>query len=262
MKTMADQIYGEVCPERQAYDVFLPDPGVANGAAIFFVHGGGFSGGSRRQWHSVAGHFCGLGYVCASTGYRLMPDWIFPTQFEDVRTAMSCFLDRHAEFGFDPRRVASWGSSAGGHLAAMLAVTGPESPRGRTPAMRWSDTRPAAAVCLCTVFSVHREGGYYKPDFVGCTEDEKPQLFSEASPIDHVRGAEPPFLMVTGDADKTTPLAWHTAMQEKLRRHGVRADLKVLPGATHGYGYGVVTDYQKATLKYAEDFLKETILGK
>lgn len=259
MTELFNQVYGKESPNLQAVDVFLPDPEGANGAAVFFVHGGGFSGGGRHQWHAVARHFTGLGYVCASAGYRLMPDCVFPVQVEDARTAMSWFKDRHAEFGFDPDRVAAWGSSAGGYLVAMLGVTDSDAPLGRTPGMRIHDTRPAALVCLCTVFSLHRDGGYYKPVFLGCEEEANPEIYTTASPIDHVSARTPPVLMVTGDADKTTPVIWHTTMLDALRSHGVAAELAILPGVTHGYGYGVTTDAQKTTIGYAERFLQRVL---
>ena len=259
MKQQYDISYSKIDLEIRKIDVFLPDDN-ANGAAILFIHGGGWSGGNRRQWHAVMEHFCGLGYVCASAGYHLLPDYHFPAQYDDVRLAMSWFKARADEFAFDPGRVATWGSSSGGHLAALLAVTDPSDDLGMSDEIAHRDTRAAAAVCYCTIFSLHRKEGYYKTDFLGGAEEEDaPSLYRDASPIDHVCGGEPPFIMITGKADQTTPIAWHEAMKEKLEAHGGSAELHILPGVEHGFGYGMYSDEQKTAAAHAETFLARVL---
>lgn len=240
-------------------DIFLPGED-ANGCAIFFIHGGGWQASGRGAWHAVMEHFCARGYVCGSPGYHFAPEWRFPTQVEDVRLAMSYFKTRAAEFGFSPDKVAVWGSSAGGHLAAMLATIQPEDDLGMTPATARRDTLPQAAVCYCTVFTCQN---YTEEDdipammlaFLGATPDENPELIRQASPIDRVIGKEPPFLMITGDADLTTPIWLHEAMRDTLQRQGIPAEITVLPGVGHGYGYGVTTEAQQAAIAAAEEFL-------
>jgi len=253
-----DISYSKIDPEIRKIDMFLPGKN-ANGAAIFFVHGGGWRNGSRTQWHAVMEHFCGLGYVCASASYHLLPDYHFPLPFEDVRLAMSWFKTRADEFGFDAKRIATWGSSAGGHLASLLAVVDPESDLGMSDEMELRDTSAAAAVCYCTIFSVHRDG-YYNIGFLGgIPEEEEPQRYRQASPIDHVSGGEPPFVMITGDADITTPIAWHEAMKTKLEAHGGMVELHILPGVDHGYGYGMSSEAQKTAAAYAQKFLAKVL---
>ena len=255
MKRHCDISYSETDPEIRKLDVFLPGD-TANGAAIFFIHGGGWFAGNRTHWHAVMEHFCGLGYVCASASYHLLPDYHFPLLFEDVRLALSWFKARAGEYGFDPNRVATWGSSAGGHLAALLAVINPADELGMSHEIEDRDTRVAAAVCYCTVFSVHKEGGYYSPALFGDKQEEEiPEVYRQASPIDYVSGGEPPFVMIVGDADTTTPVVWHEAMKAKLEANGGSAELHVLPGVQHGFGYGMTTDGQKAAATHAAEFL-------
>ena len=259
MKKQCDLAYSETESDIRRIDVFLPGSG-GNGACIFFVHGGGWRGGSRQSWHSVMAHFCSLGYVCTSTSYHLLPDYHFPLPFEDVRLAMSWVKERAEEFGFDSDRISVWGSSAGGHLAALLATVKPDEDVGVTPEQKIRDTRPRAAVCLCTIFSVHEEGGFYRPDFLGGSEEDNPEIYRAASSIDHVSGGEPPFLMIVGDADETTPVTWHEAMHNKLVACGGSPELVVLPGVKHGFGYGIGTDAQQQMLKLTEQFLQRKLL--
>jgi len=263
MRALMDLTFSRDHCDARKIDVFLPEDN-PNGSCIFFVHGGGWGGGSRRAWHAVMEHFCGLGYVCTSCDYRLLPDWRFPAPVEDVRLAMAFAKDRADEYGFDPGRIAVWGSSAGAHLAALLATISADDELGVSPELTTRDTRPNAAVCLCGVMTTRRydahEGVPKMLDaFLGATEEEAPELVRQASPVDRVCGAEPPFLMVVGDADRTTPVALHEAMRDRLTAHGVRADLHVLPDVEHGFGYGVNTDAQKQTLEIATRFLAETV---
>lgn len=258
-RTLMDQTYSAVDPEVCKLDVFLP-AGSGNGCCIFFIHGGGWAGGSKGSWHPVMEHFCALGYVCTSANYRLLPDWRFPTQFADVRLAMAYVKARAAEYGFDPGKMAALGSSAGGHLAAMLATTQPADDLGASDELTARDTLPAAAVCLCSVLSCHDYAGAHSgvpkmlDRFLGPGAGD-PEVVRAASPIDRVCGKEPPFLMVVGDADDTTPVSLHEAMRGKLVGNGVRAELVVLPGVKHGFGYGVKSSAQKEALAHIERFL-------
>jgi acetyl esterase/lipase len=245
-------------------DIFLPGDN-RNGACIFFIHGGGWRGGDKESWHAVMEHFCKLGYVCTSTDYRLAPEFRFPAQVEDVRLAMSFVKSNAEKFGFDPRRVAALGSSAGAHLVAMLATIDADEDLGITGEVKIRDTKPNAAVILCGVLTCHlyecESEGVPKmlEQFLGVKPSENPGLASSASPMDRLDGDEPPFLMVVGDADPTTPVALHEAFRDRVAVVGGSAELEVLPGVKHGFGYGVKTDAQKKTLALVEPFLEKIL---
>ena len=260
METRLAIPYSGEWQEERVLDLFLPE--AADGRALLLIHGGGWSAGSRAGWHSVAQHFCERGLVCASADYRLTTVPHFPHEVVDVRLAMS-FFRAHAEaWGFDPSRVAAMGSSAGGHLVAMLATIVPGDPLGLSPEMTVADTRPNAAVCYCPVLDLHDGGREGSPlfestlAFIGGTEAERPDLYCQASPPDRITGDEPPFLIVHGDIDPTVPLATSRAMAERLRAAGVAGELVVLPGAHHGFGYGVATEFQKAAIRHVERFFE------
>ncbi len=241
-------------------DVFLPK-GNPNGCCIFFVHGGGWSGGDKESWHAVMKHFCRLGFLCTSAEYHLAPDWHYPKHVEDVRLAMSFVKSKACDWGFDPNKIAVLGSSAGGHLAAMLATIRPEDELGMSDEVTVRDTVPQAAVVLCGVLDDALYDGKHKEmfeRFIGVTRDEKPELYREALPLYRVTGKEPPFIIISGDADTTTPLDMQKRMRDALIAKGGAAELVVLPGVKHGYGYGVTSDAQKQMLVHVERFLNKT----
>jgi len=256
MKKLLDISYSTIDADIRKIDVFLPENDLNNNPCIFFIHGGGWSGGSRQQWHPVMEHFCNLGYVCTSCSYHLLPDYRSPTQLEDVRLAMSFIKERADEYGFDENKVAVWGSSAGGYLCAMLATIGDDDNLGITPEVTIRNTRPAAAVYLCSVLSLHKDG-FYSPGFLGKEEEEDPELYSRFSPVDRITSATPPAIMIVGDKDITTPIAMHECMKKECEKNKIFAQLEVLLEIEHGYGYGVVTDAQKKNLELAEQFLGE-----
>lgn len=249
--------------DRRTLLVRLPEK--SNRRCIFFIHGGGWTAGSKEQWSSVAECFCDLGYVCVSAGYRLAPDYRFPTQFEDVRLAYAFVKERAGEWDFDPQLMASWGSSAGGHLAALLATSDEQNDLGVTPAMPLRDTRPAAVVGYCPVFSVLPDARVNVPQSVLQLLGDHPQNCLElarlASPLAHVKSDTPPFLIINGDADDVTPLGHQEAMVGVLREYNVPVELAVLPGVGHGFGYGVTSEAQKTAMKYAQKFLEEKLAG-
>jgi acetyl esterase/lipase len=259
MNAKMDIPYGRDHSDARRMDLFQPD-GARNGCAMFMVHGGGWTGGSRAQWNRLAEHFTGQGYVFASVTYRLVPAAVFPAQIEDVRLAMSFLRTQAADLGFHSTRIAAMGSSAGGHLVALLSTIGPDDPLGAGEELAVRDTRPNATVCYCAVLSMHDRDNL--PSLVECrtkfmsgTESEKPDAYCDASPIDRVNGAEPPFLFVHGDADDTVPVQQSLAMHQKLADARVESHAVVLPGVGHGFGYGAETDPQKRSLELVRRFL-------
>jgi acetyl esterase/lipase len=268
VKELIDIPFSSTHADRRRVDVFLPDVKLT-GAAVLFIHGGGFSGGDKKQWHSVARHFCGLGYVCASVEYRLTPQWPFPAQVEDVRLGMAWFRRQARDFGFGEARVAAAGSSAGGYLALMLATIAPDDPLGRidelaAPDPAAFDTRPNAVIAYCPVISVHeaRQDAALKPlfqAFLPTPESQAPELYRRASTEDRITGRECPILLIHGDADKTVPLADSGDLSRIIQAKGGRAELQVIAGAAHGFGYGVSTGHQQKAIGHFQRFLSQNL---
>jgi acetyl esterase/lipase len=91
--------------------------------ALLFVHGGGFVGGTADNGAPFHRRIVAeLGIVVVSVGYRLAPEHRYPAQVEDCYAALQWLHDDAAELGLDPARIAVEGVSAGGALAASLAL--------------------------------------------------------------------------------------------------------------------------------------------
>lgn len=243
--------------ELQMIDVFLPDD--PNGGCIFFIHGGGWRGGDKESWHRVAEHFSSRGYVCTCCDYRLSPNVLMEGILRDVRAAMSWVKERADEFDFATDRVAAYGSSAGGHLAGMLATISPDSGMGMTDQVTIRDTRPNAAVCMCPVMALDRFDPDRLPELLGRKWASDQQRTPLASPEYRITGQEPPFLIVVGAEDETTSPSDQQAFKSAVDAAGGSCELVVIDGAPHGAFYGISTDAQKAALPYVEDFIDRTI---
>ncbi|MHB0998713.1 MAG: alpha/beta hydrolase fold domain-containing protein [Armatimonadota bacterium] len=105
-------------------NIVLPDPASDKPVpVVVFFHGGGWSGGTREDMMSRCDMVSKLGYVAASVEYRLSGVAPFPAQLQDCKCAVRYLRANAAKYGIDPNRIAVWGCSAGGHLAAMMGLT-------------------------------------------------------------------------------------------------------------------------------------------
>ena len=108
-------------------DLYVPATPLRRPApVIVFLHGGGWSGGTRTTGPDFGRYFAQDGFAMASIEYRLTPSVTFPANVEDVRTAVRWLKANTAAHALDPDRICLWGTSAGGHLAAVAAL----APRG------------------------------------------------------------------------------------------------------------------------------------
>ena len=107
--------------ERQKLDLYIPTEG-ENLPLIIWIHGGAWLGGSKERYAPM--EYLKSGYAGASINYRLSQHAIFPAQIEDVKAAVRWIRANAETYRLDPNRFAAWGSSAGGHLVAMLGTTG------------------------------------------------------------------------------------------------------------------------------------------
>ena len=108
-------------------DLYLPANPIRRPApVIVFLHGGGWSGGTRTTGPDFKRFFAQDGFAMASIEYRLTPSITFPANVEDVRTAVRWLKANAAAHALDPDRICLWGTSAGGHLAAVAGL----APRG------------------------------------------------------------------------------------------------------------------------------------
>jgi acetyl esterase/lipase len=233
--------------ERQKLDLYLPKTRPATPLPlVIWVHGGGWQNGNRFPCPAL--FLSEHGYAVASLGYRLSDAAIFPAQIHDCKAAIR-YLRSHAdEFGIDPQRFGVWGSSAGGHLVALLGTSGNaaglEGQLGDT-----STNSQVQAVCdyfgptdllkMASQSSENSRINHDAPDspeskLLGGPLQQQVALAAQANPITYVDGDDPPFLIVHGDQDPLVPAQQSRLLLDALRAAKVAAELVIVPGGGHG----------------------------
>ena len=91
---------------------------------VLWIHGGGWTSGSRTPIPNGPTGLCARGYAVTSVDYRFSPTWTWPTQIQDVKGAVRWLRANAATYNLDPDRFGAWGASAGGQLASMLGTAG------------------------------------------------------------------------------------------------------------------------------------------
>src|SRR5882724_6636713 len=119
-KVLLDLPYVENGHSQQKLDLYLPAQ--PKGPLLVWIHGGGWRGGSKARPPGLA--LVKNGVTVASVEYRFSQHAIFPAQIEDCKAAIRWLRAHAAEYGYRKDMVAVWGASAGGHLVALLGVTG------------------------------------------------------------------------------------------------------------------------------------------
>jgi acetyl esterase/lipase len=244
-------------------DIYLPPERSGGGAdhaapanlraAIVYFHGGGWVRGDKAdaRERNIGGHLAAAGYVFVSTNY-LLGAQAWPRNLQDCKNAVRFLRAHAAEYGVDPERIAAMGTSAGGHLALMVAYTGERGPAEFEPAAPYPKT--SSAVCAVIDFYgmtdllsrrvVEADGtptgrfmDSHSPEVLGVSRAEGAAVWKNASPVTHVTKTSPPTLIVHGLADPTVDYVQSVQLANVLRAHGVAHELLLLEGIGHQFSF-------------------------
>jgi acetyl esterase/lipase len=113
----------------QRLDLYIPHAAVTRPLPLaIYVHGGGMTAGDKSDLNPVfLDALAPAGYAVASVNYRLAPEFRFPAQIEDVKCAVRYLRARAPMYGLNPSEIFAFGTSVGGQLVALAALTGPHS---------------------------------------------------------------------------------------------------------------------------------------
>lgn len=225
-------------------DVHRTEGPASRRPVLIYVHGGAWVIGQRQyQGLPLMQHLASRGWVCFSIDYRLSPRATFPDHVVDVKRAIAWVKAHAAEYGGDPSFVALSGNSAGGHLAALAALTPDDA--AFQPGFEDADTHVQACVPFYGIYDFvdrHRhwpDGGmrvFLERLVMKVTLKEARAAFDAASPIARVHAEAPPFLVVHGTGDSLVPVAEARRFFEAL---GAVSKASVayaeIPGAQHAF---------------------------
>lgn len=226
-------------------DLLAPDPAPGQRLpAVVYIHGGGWAGG-ERVW-TPNRILAEAGFVTVSISYRFTGEAIFPAQIYDVKAAIRWVRANAEAYGVDPARVGIWGHSAGGHLAALAAVTAgvPELEGEGGNQEQDSSVQAVVPIAAPLDFLIDWYAVQQLPlsdDIAGLSDAllggppaRRMDLARLASPLWQVGHNSPPHLLIHGEHDDVVPIAQARAYVAALRHMGQpRAELITLPGVGH-----------------------------
>ena len=208
-------------PNKQKLDLFLPK-GQTNVPVLFFIHGGAWRTGDRKLYAPLGRTFARNGVATVVISYRLSPKVQHPGHIEDVARAFAWTMHNIAKYGGNPAEVFVTGQSAGGHLAALLATNEQYLAAEKLTARAIKGVIPISGIYVL------RE----HPLLKGVLATGK-EAVTSASPLQHVTGDEPPFLIIFADNDFTTCDTMSRSFADALRAKKVPARVVEIPNRNH-----------------------------
>jgi acetyl esterase/lipase len=256
VRTCPDQVFSRVGGVDRLADVAVPLSG-GPFPVVIYLHGGGWRMGDRKGAPDLAA-FAARGFATVSIEYRLSGEAIFPAALEDVKTAIRWVRKEATSFGFDPDAIGLWGSSAGGHLAAMAALTDADTFTGDEHASYSSSVQAVVDGYGPSAFlemDAHRDPGpsadpespslppgakstdanSFESAFLGAPIATIPERVAAASPLTYVHASACPFLIIHGAADTLVPLDQSERLYVALATRGNDVQLAVFEGLGHAF---------------------------
>jgi len=209
--------------------------------AVLAVHGGSWARGDKAHpnWRTVCAWLAGEGFVGVSVNYRLAPEHPFPAGADDVATAAAWAQSPAAEgYGIDPDRTALLGGSAGGNLAALVALeaaAGSGSARGGLAPID-------AVVTLSSPLDLAADAATSPTfeqsmlDYLNCTDRASCPAAAAASPQTFVTGSAPHILVVHGMREQLIPVQQAEAFISALQIADAPVTAELIDSEAHSIG--------------------------
>jgi acetyl esterase/lipase len=241
--------------QAQKLDIYLPAMGQAPYPVIVYIHGGAFRFGDKASGSNLP-VLEGLkrGYAVVSINYRLSAEALFPAAIHDIKAAIRWIRASAGHYGFDPKRIASWGDSAGGYLSLFAGVSAgvreledlslgnPDQQSNVQAVVAWYPVtdflkmdEQVSAYGLAPGNGLHSDAQSPESLLLGAPIATVPDLVKAANPETYITPAAPPTLLQHGTNDDLVPAMQSIKFAELLEmaigRDKVLLDL--LEGARH-----------------------------
>jgi acetyl esterase/lipase len=241
-------VFGPVARRRQGYP------------AVLFVHGGGWRSGNRSQHVPMAQQLAARGYVTVTAEYRLSTEALYPAAVLDLKAAIRWLRANARAYQIDTTRIAIWGFSAGGQLAALVGTTNDDSQlEGNACQPNHSSSVQAIVDVDGTLAFIHPESGEGNDSkgksaatyWFGASKTEQPALWHQAGALNHVTAQTPPILFINSSVDRMH--AGRDDMTKQLDRFHIYHEAYSFPTAPHPFP--LFNPWFEPTLNYTAAFL-------
>ncbi|MBL8858324.1 MAG: alpha/beta hydrolase [Planctomycetes bacterium] len=251
-------------------DIYLPQGATSPTPVVIWIHGGGWATGTHNGLPAAILELRNSGVALVSAAYRLSHEAIFPAQIHDVKGLIRFLRANAAQYNIDPARIACWGASAGGHLAALAATSGGVAElEGTSGGNLNQSSRIVAAVNYFgpTDLLEMNPDIWYPPgslldhdapdsypsmligfdgpgEGIGMLRANQTSLLSPipeklalailANPITHITPDDAPIYVAHGQIDNIVPVGQSQRLYDAGLVHGTSPILKLEPASGHG----------------------------
>lgn len=250
--------------QKHLLDIYLPANAKGKLPLVIFIHGGGWLSNDKYAdmgyMQKTVAEIVSSGFALASIDYRFSTQAVFPAQIQDCNRAISFLYDNADQYGFDKKRFALMGFSAGGHLASLVGL----SKNNKVEKFFMPNTNKS--------FSFKAVVDFYGPAelilfpgaddekspeslLIGATPLARPDLAKAASPVTYVDKNDPPFLIIHGEKDELVSTKQSRLLSAWLSVAGVPNELIIVKDAPH---FGVMFDTDELRNKVIS-FLKKQL---
>lgn len=211
--------------------------------AVLMIHGGGWASGNRTMTYPMAEKLAEDGYITAAAEYRLSPEAKYPASIYDLKAAVRWLRANAAGYDIDTNKIAVYGCSSGGHLAAFIGTTNGNKKFEGTAGnlLHSSDVEAAIDVDGILDFTTPAESGHdnnpNKPSpgkkWLGASIKDNPGIWREASPINYIGPQTAPMLFV--NSSKARFHAGRDSVMHMMKKYGIYSEKHMLPGTVHTF---------------------------
>lgn len=253
---------------RHTLDLYLPEGKDASPRPlVVFIHGGGWSAGSKDGAQPLWGLIQGTPYAGASINYRLSEHAQFPAQIHDCKAAIRWLRGNSKKYNLNPDRICAFGMSAGGHLVSLLGVTGGiKALEGNLGPHLDQSSRVTCVMDFCGPSNFHTFEGHGSiihvddpngilAKLIGGPLKDKGDMGRYASPVNYLTQDDAPFLIIHGDKDNIVPYSQATEFDAALDAAKIPSTL--LTGTDGGHVF-----YSALLVQRMRDFNDRHLSGK
>ena len=256
--------------ERELHlDLFSPsEKAHALYPCVILIHGGGWRSGYRQMEWPMAQHLAAHGYVTATVEYRLSIEARYPAGVHDLKAAVRWMRANAAKYNIDPKKIAVYGCSAGGTLAAFLGTTGDLKQFEGNVGHAEMSSAVQAVVDVDGVLDFTDPAESAKDDdpkkpsagksWFGASYKENPNIWKEASPINYVSAKTAPILFVNSSLER-----FHAGRDEviqQLNKLGIYSEVHTISDTPHPFW--LFHPWFEETSGHIVQFLDKTLRGK
>jgi acetyl esterase/lipase len=252
-----DVVYADKS-QKQKLDIYLPTIGKGPFPVVVYLHGGGWEVSDKRstEIEIVLKSCLSHGYALVSVNYRPASEALFPAQIKDVKAAIRWLRANGKQYGLNTVKIGAWGSSAGGHLAALLGTTGSVKEFDDASLGNPSESSRVQAVIgvsgpinFLTMddqlekagfkgFAKHSQTSGPESNLVGKSVVEVPDRVKAANPETYVGKDAAPMLLEYGAKDDSVPVQQATDLAAKLQTATGKDNVSVVVFPEGGHGGG------------------------